>query len=148
MQKDKKLNEEKLQLQKIYQELHNENLERKLKIEHIKRENQSELDKFFLKKNDEEQYDYFEKLDNVDKLTLPLGHEERLEKYKEYMSQLNNKIEKNVGIYKNYHNRDHSVNLVYDNQNKILKDDFMLENQTSNYNLKKIKLTKLIFCLY
>lgn len=112
--------------------MQNEKQEKKLKKENIKRENQSELDKYFIKKKDKEEKEIFEKLNNVDKLTLPIKHEERLEKYKEYMSKLTDKIDKNIGIYKNYHKRNHSVNLVHEyKSNSNLRDELKLENQFS-----------------
>jgi hypothetical protein len=111
-------------LEKINEQLQNEKLEQKLKKESIKRDNQSELDKYFLKKKDEEKKDFFENLNNANKLTLPIKHEERLEKYKEYMSKLTDKIDKNMGIYKNYHNRNHGVNLIPETKTNFFKDDY------------------------
>lgn len=102
-----------------------------MKKEFIKRDNQHELDKYFLKKKDEEEKDYYEKLTNVDKLTLPLKHEERLERHKEYMSKLTDKIDKNMGIYKNYHNRNNSVNLNQDTKSNNFKEEFKADNYSS-----------------
>jgi len=112
-----------LQLDKLNEELHNEMLARKVKKEYIRKDNQNELDKFFLKKKDQEKNEILEKFNNVGKLTLPLKHEERLEKYKEYMSKLTDKIDQNMGNYKNYHNRNNSANLILETKSNVFKED-------------------------
>lgn len=81
-----------------------------------------------MKKKDQEKKEFFEKLDNSDKLTLPIKHEERLEKYKEYMSKLTDKIDKNMGIYKNYHKRNHSVNPIHDTKANFHHDQLKANN--------------------
>lgn len=62
---------------------------------------------------------------------MPLKHEQRQQEYKEYMGKLTEKIDKNIGIYKNYHIRNHSVDFVQDGQANSFKDDIKLDNQRS-----------------
>ena len=118
-------------MEKIREELYNEKLKEKLKKEFHKKENQNELNKFFIKKRDEEEKIFYEKLDNVDKLTLPIQHEERLEQYREYMNKLTEKIDKNVGIYKHYHVKNNSVNISQDAKSNNYKEEFKVDNYSS-----------------
>jgi len=118
-------------LQKINEEIQSRELEKKQKKESIKREEQSDMDQYLLKKKDREEKENFKRFNIAEKVTLPLNHEERLEKYKEYMSKLTDKIDKNIGAYKNYHSRNHSVNLVNLSKHNNLKDEFNLDNQIS-----------------
>ncbi len=151
IKKNKKINEEIIQNRKINEELDNEKLEKRMKKEFIKRDNMCELDKYFHKKKEEEKKDTYEKLTDVDKLTLPIKHEETLEKHKEYMNKLTEKIDKNVGIFKHYQNINKGGNYNQENKSYNFKEDLYTENNLSiNKDLylvffKKIFHKKLLF---
>lgn len=134
-ERQRKLKEEQDYLDRINRELEEEKLK---KVEHKKmviQDNMEEYYKHLANKQKEEIKNYEAKL-SKENVSLNLGSEERLEKMKEYINQLSNKVDKNVDNYLNFAvnkegERKIEGGIVEENNNKAGNGNEMARNDPS-----------------